>query len=588
MSAPAPRSRLAHALAGAALVAIFVLLEATLRWAPALAGTDLLADPQLPVAALFIGLPLGLLAGGLHRHAATVTLVAVALLAGKDPLAQLPLVLVAALLAELTWRWPLLGLLPLLGLAGGVLLLRPADGLPTQDPRPDVVLVVLDTVAANATSLHGAPHPTTPALDALAAESTDYRQAISAAPWTVPSHAALFTGLLPQDAGCHHEHPRLPDGPPTTAEHFAAAGYRTAAFVGNPWVGDFNGLTRGFAHAEASWQRSKAARAFTLLDLVPRVPGKGGPSLVPAALDWLARGDGRPAFLFLNLLEAHSPFDDVPDAGRFGVADPAAVGARTHRVQEAGPAAVPDYPHPGELDQARLLYAAAVRAADDQLASLRAGLEAAGTWDRTVLAVTSDHGEAFGEHGFHGHMVGLHAETLHVPLVVRSPGASPARVQTPVALTRLHATLLALAGVPHDSPGAAPALPTTDEPTPAPVLSEQLRPLQVLTDFARHGAGSELGLLDARAVRVQQGSLALLHQQPADGSPPRRVVYDLATDPAESHPLDPTTLDPDLLARLDAAVAPRLARFGDASPTQLELADDLRAELEALGYLGGQ
>ncbi|RME27870.1 MAG: hypothetical protein D6798_03665, partial [Deltaproteobacteria bacterium] len=559
MSAPSPRLRLRSALSGAALVSSLVLLDAAIRWPRALADTDLTPDPLLPGAALVLGLPLGLLLGAVHRHLVTAALAVLVIARGDDLPLQLLLVGLAGLLAETAWRRPLLGALPWLGLAGGALALgggRAATAPP--EPRPDIVLVVLDTVSAAATSLHGAAWPTTPALEALAAEGTWYRQAVSAAPWTVPSHAALFTGLLPQDSGCHHEHPHLPPGPPTLAERLAAAGYRTGAFSGNPWVGRFNGLTRGFEHQESWWERARAARAFTLLRLVPPLPGKGGPGVVQAALDWLESGDGRPSFVFVNILEAHSPFHEVPDAARFGAADPRRTGTRTHRVQEGGPGAVPGYPEPGEIDEVRRLYAAAIRAADDQLAALRAGLERSGRWPRTVLVATSDHGEAMGEHGFHGHMIGLHSETLHVPLVVRVPGEPPAIVAEPVALRRLHPTLLQLAGLVPD----APVLPVGDRPgrTDQPIVSEQLRPLQVLHDFQRsaadrHAAASSLGPLDARAVRVRWRDLALLRQAPADGGPVRWSLYDLAADPTEQHDILPAIADGAAAPSVVAAVA---------------------------------
>jgi len=597
VSEASPRGRLASALSGATLVASLVLLDALVRWPAALRNTDLAADPLLPGAALLLGLPFGLLLGAIHRHLATAALAVLVLATGEDRLVQLALVGVAALLAELAWRRPAVGVLPLLGLAAGGLALR--GGQPTvapTDPRPDIVLVVLDTVSAAATSLHGAELPTSPALEALAAEGTWYRQAVSAAPWTVPSHAAMFTGLLPQDSGCHHEHPHLPAGPPTLAEQLAAAGYRTGAFSGNPWVGRFNGLTRGFQHEEAWWEHARAARAFTLLGLVPALPGKGGPGVARAALDWLAAGDGRPSFAFVNILEAHSPFHEVPDADRFGVADPIRTGTRTHEVQEGGPAAVPGYPEEGELDEVRRLYAASVRAADDQLAALRSGLEGAGRWPRTVLVATADHGEAMGEHGFFGHMIGLHGETLHVPLVIRVPGEPPAEVAAPVALRRLAPTLLELGGV---LPTAAP-LPHGGRPgvTGEPVVSEQLRPLQVLSDYdnsaKRHGTdASSLGTLDGRAVRVRWQELALLREAPADGGPVRWSLFDLARDPGEHHDILDQQLSPtDLsrVARMRALAEERAARFATAtgtSPTDTALDADLRAELQSLGYLGG-
>lgn len=589
MSVTPQRSRLSHALAGGLLALSLVVIEATLRWPAALSGTTIPAEPLLPQVALLLGLPLGLVLGLAHRWLPVLAALSLALALGEPRWAAAGAVLLAAALVELAWRWPAISLLPVLGLGAGAILLRPQVAPRTASSPPDIVLVVLDTVSAPATSLHGSALPTTPSLEALAAQGTVYEHALAAAPWTVPSHAALFTGLLPQELGCHHEHPQLDVGPPTTAEALAAAGYRTGAFVANPWVGDFNGLTRGFQHREANWQRARAVRAFTLLSLVPPRASKGGAGLVAAALSWLDRGGEQPSFLFLNLLEAHSPFAEAPDAARFGVDQPERISERTHRVQEGGLQAVPDYPLPGELDAARTLYGGAIAAADGLLGELRAGLEERGRWERAVVAATSDHGEAFGEHGFHGHMIGLYRETLHVPLVLRVPGREPARVQGPVALRRLHPTLLQLAGL---EPGGAP-LPTSETAPELPVVSEQLRPLQVISDFERDGAASELGELDARAVRVALGPLALVLEEPLSGG--RRFrLYDHRSDPREERDLwgQRAELDPQdqgRLARMQALAEQRAESFRLASARQATAIEgDIRAQLEALGYLGGE
>jgi len=579
-------------MAGGMAVAVMVLVEAALRWPAVLHGSDVRADPTLPQATLLLGLPLGLVLGLVHRRVALAALFLLALTLGDPVLASVGVVVIAAIAVELAWRRPLVGAMPFFVLLGACVLLR-TPAAPRDNPvAPDIVVVVLDTVSARSTSLHGNVLPTTPNLQALAAEGTSYRHALAAAPWTVPSHAALFTGRLPQDLGCHHEHPQLDPGPPTTAELLGAAGYRTGAFIANPWVGDFNGLTRGFGHVESGWERARAARAFTLLSLVPSRPSKGGAGLVAASLDWLDESGDQPSMLFLNLLEAHSPFHQAADADRFGVVDPLSVSERTHRVQHGGLSAVPDYPRPGELDAARTLYAGAVHASDALLATLRAGLEERGRWNDTVLVVTSDHGEAFGEHGFHGHMVGLYQESLHVPLVLRVPGQGPAEVTGPVSLSRLHPTLLRIAGV--ADPDAGLPLPLSGPAEDLPVISEQLRPVQVLSDFEREGGASHLGELDARAVRVVQGTLALSLQVPADGGPERWRLYDLAADPTETHDLWPqrTELDEATQVRVGELVAVaegRAARFEASSAVAAgpQVEGDLRAQLEALGYLGG-
>ncbi len=123
----------------------------------------------------------------------------------------------------------------LAGAVAGLTLLGIAACAP---PRPDIVLVVLDTVRRDHTGVGGASDGATPRLDGLMAEGTAFRNAWANAPWTVPSHASLFTGLLPSEHGCTAASPRLGPDRRTLAEVLAAAGYDTGAFFSNPWLYD--------------------------------------------------------------------------------------------------------------------------------------------------------------------------------------------------------------------------------------------------------------------------------------------------------------------------------------------------------------
>ena len=542
--------------------AVLTGLELLLRYLPQLHGTDIAFSPALPLlAALLLMLPAAL-AGLLHPRAGPVVLVLLAAAGSRlDPAAVL-LAVLAGVLGTVADRRPGASLGGLAAALLALLLIRPPAPVQGTPARPDVIVVVMDTVSAAATSLHGASLDTTPHLRALAREGVHYAHALSAAPWTVPAHAAMFTGQLPRQVGCHHEHPQLSAAPQTTAEALAAAGYRTGAFVANPWVGEFNGLTRGFAHQEHHWQRSAAARSFSVLGLLPTSSGKGGASTVRAALRWLQAGGDQPSFAFLNLLEAHTPFHQIPDPGRFGAVDPQTVGERLHLVQMHGPQSLPDFPRVGEVAQARRLYAAGIASADALLGELVAGLGS--RLDDTVLIVTSDHGEAFGEHGFYGHMVGLHEQTLHVPLVIRYPAIVPAGevVEDGVSLTGLHATVLSLAGL-----AAEGALPLHTTGTSRPVFSEQMRPVQVLADFQRGpvpASPAQLAALDVRAVRVALGESTALREG------------------QQWHFTGPEGDRAALREIIEAYESTLRAAPSEAAP---ELSGDLREQLQALGYL---
>ena len=300
--------------------------------------------------------------------------------------------------------------------------------------------------------------------------------------------------------------------------------------------------------------------------------------------------------MFINLLEAHSPYQDVPQADRFGAKDIQQIGQRAHLVQEAGPEAVPDFPRQGEVEQARLLHAAGIRADDDLVGQLLAGLDRRNRTDQTDLVVTADHGESMGEHGYYGHMIGLHSQNLHVPLVVVAPNRPPARVDTPVSTRRIHPTILSLAGLP---PGASAPLPLAgqaDPPGQAP-QSEQFRPLQVLADRRRDGVTPDLGPLDSRAARARDDRWAVLAEAPTNGGPIRWSLYDLQADPVEAHDLqadlEAGRLPPEaaqavsaLHTRVQALLGKVEVAAGQAPPVQA-VDSDLRAQLQALGYMAG-
>src|SRR5262245_31766779 len=192
---------------------------------------------------------------------------------------------------------------------------------PAPPGAPDVVLVVLDTVRAGSVSTYGYARPTAPALDALAAEGALFLDATSPSTWSLPSHASLFTGRYPSSHGAHGEHRFLDGRFPTLAEALARHGYETFCFTANAWISDGLGLTRGFGYQDISLLAHGGAGCgfsfiLRLLDgLGLQETDKGG-SLVAESFEAWARerpADGeRPAFVFLNFIEAHFPYHQLP------------------------------------------------------------------------------------------------------------------------------------------------------------------------------------------------------------------------------------------------------------------------------------
>jgi arylsulfatase A-like enzyme len=338
---------------------------------------------------------------------------------------------------------------------------RQAASLPAAAPdAPNVLVIILDTVRAASMSFLGYGRNTTPHLAALGTEGVVFEQAYATAPWTLPSHAGMFTGRYPSQLSTDWREP-LDNVHPTLAGELARRGYRTGGFAANHfYTSRESGLARGFEHYEdyrrtprqvllsntltqtrLFWQLLQGrglvdrARALARMDLRLQVMWTSHRKLAPQAtgefLRWQAGVSGRPFFAFINLYDAHLPYDPpAPFDTMFS----------TER---------------GELDR----YDGGIAFMDDALGRMFGELRRRGVLDRTLVIVSSDHGEAFGEHGLHGHGSSLYRTELHVPLLVRFPAAVTAgtRAAAPVTLRDLAATVLDAAGA---APGTHP-LPGT-------------------------------------------------------------------------------------------------------------------------------
>jgi arylsulfatase A-like enzyme len=326
---------------------------------------------------------------------------------------------------------------------------RPPEG------APNVLLLIWDTVRAANLSHYGYERETTPELTRIAASSTTFDWAFSPAPWTLPSHCSMFTGLLASQHGCGWLDP-LDDDPPTLAELFARRGYRTGGFVANKFYATHETrLQRGFVTYQdfpVSVQQLLLSSSFAQLaiarDLVmgrgfagktkslrelelrgdakPLIQRKTAEMVNADFLEWLQRGDG-PFFAFLNYFDAHDPYDP-PGAfrTRFGAApDPMA------------------------------LYDGGIAYIDHQVGRLLRELQNRQLLDNTIVVITSDHGELFGEHGLYAHGNALYMPLLHVPLVIRYPArvAQGTRVSRSTALHNIARTITELAGLTDTLPG---------------------------------------------------------------------------------------------------------------------------------------
>lgn len=315
---------------------------------------------------------------------------------------------------------------------------------------PNVLLIILDTVRAASMSFMGYERATTPEIARVAGEGTVFDHAYAMAPWTLPSHAGIFTARYPSTLSADWRVP-LDESQPLLAEAFARAGYLTAGFAANHFYTSWeSGLTRGFAHYEdyrRTWKQvllsttllqtnffwsvahdlrlSNIVTQLLHLDLRTQTMWTSDRKLAERVsnefLAWEGAPHRRPFFAFLNFYDAHLPYDPPGEwHGRFAA-------------------------EPNDLDR----YDGAIAYMDHEVGRTLEALRTRGILDNTVVIITSDHGEGFGEHGLHGHGNSLYRPELHVPLVIRYPARVPAarRVETPVSLRDLGATLFDLTGM---------------------------------------------------------------------------------------------------------------------------------------------
>lgn len=321
--------------------------------------------------------------------------------------------------------------------------------------KPNIVFIVLDTVRADHLSSYGYARPTTPNIDRLARQGVLFENAIAPSSWTLPSHASMFTGLLPHQHGANTYSP-LDARPKTIAEILQASGYETANFFANGFGVRAWGLDQGFEVQDDlryflphNIGSTLVGRAIVqpLWMTISRPDSyfrRRAPGINTHVLRWFHRRSDRPFFLFINYLDAHDPHvAPEPFDTRFGEISPDVV-----RRVSFGNGAPIDPPLSAEAHASMINgYDNCLSFLDDQLGKLLAELSASPEWKNTIVIVTSDHGEAFGEHGLYLHNRSLYfREALHVPLVVSGPGIPAGlRVESIAPIRQLFPTILDLA-----------------------------------------------------------------------------------------------------------------------------------------------
>lgn len=433
---------------------------------------------------------------------------------------------------------------------------------PQQTPRPEnVILMVVDTLRADHLGVYGYGRDTSPALDALARESTVFLDVTSQAPWTTPAITSLLTSLYPS---AHGILTREVNGKPaslarahvTLAEALSQHGWQTAAFMTNPWLRKETALDQGFGLYEE------------IPGLKPACTAVNG-----AAGKWLDGHGAKPFFLYLHYMDVHGPYEaPAPYDQLFPQTTP----ARVLSPKEAS--AVPTYLRlkgVDTLDGYVAAYDRGIRFWDDCLAEFMGRLKKEPFAARTTVIVVADHGEEFLEHGGFNHGGTLFQEQVHVPLVWWNSGARRAvrHVETPVKLIDIPATILDLLGLPVPQEFQGHSLLDLMEggtAAPSPVFAE---------------AAVEFGGLPLRNGPIR--SVRLESQKVIENVNSGRLwLYDLASDPREQ--ADTSVPRAEAAAKLRASFRDwmdgNLRRTVAADDGAAPLDPSTQERLRALGY----
>jgi arylsulfatase A-like enzyme len=430
---------------------------------------------------------------------------------------------------------------------------------PRSDPRPDILLFTIDTTRADHVSAYGYERPTSPTIDAVAARGTRFDRAYAAATWTVPSVASIVSGVIPSRHGVQHglrvgaqvvDQEILSPELPTIAASLHDAGYRTVGVTANVHLGELLGFARGFD--------SYACLNFATVSYVRA-----------AVAEHLAelRDGNTPYFLWVHLVDPHAPY--LPTGPIFD----------TFRAPDLAHYPALDADELAEtLDSAMLrehiplregwnyeiaAYDSEIRAADDYLAELLGELDDG----HLVVMISSDHGEEFHDHMQLGHGHTAFDEVARVPLVLATPGQTHRVENTTVSLVDVLPTLLDVAGV----------------PAPASAMGRSLLPATRGERLDARDAIIETGRLHEVVRAIVRGSIKYGRRVEPD---PIEGLFDLDADPDEIHSIlrAQPELAATLRADLDRVVEAAAAQRPQTTTAPIEISEDVRASLRALGY----
>ena len=432
-----------------------------------------------------------------------------------------------------------------------VSILPACAGDPGQDAtatRPNVLMIVVDTLRRDHLGCYGYERDTSPHIDRFAATAVRYDRAYSQAPWTTASIGSLMTSLYPSQLGIESDRSVLHSDQVLLAEVLAANGYATGAAISHTFC-------------SSEWNFSQGFELFDESSILGHRK-LSSPGVTQVGIEYLEQHKDEPFFLWLHYFDPHFAYNEhseyaFGDGGAYdGPVEPGMLFSKLNKLRRSL----------DDADVAQLIgfYDSEVRYTDDHLGRVLAKLDELGLTEDTLVVFTADHGEEFMDHGRLGHAKTLYSEVVHVPLIVRYPGGAPGVVTGPVGLVDVFPTVLEVLGITTELALAGSSL--------QPGADGSITSRPVFTENARGNP--------QRATIV--GTYKLV-EHIREG---RFELYDIVADPAESNDLYGELEHPTDELKLQLADWAEMLARTDVKRQAIELTETLSESLEAMGYAG--
>ena len=471
--------------------------------------------------------------------------------------------------------------------------------------KPNILLIIMDCARANNFSCYGYDRKTTPNIDKIASEGILFEQCISVAPWSVPSHASLFTGKFPFQHQMNHSNPHFDGKFDTLAEILQSNGYQTAGFSSNAWIGHDTGLARGFDSFFETWKPISNPPISKLARIKKKI--KGSKALYPVRLikrkfftntsksdksakhintmvkNWLANSSKEnPFFIFVNYSEAHleykapEPFKTMFLPTQFQKRIKSV--NQDNRAFFAGKIKMEDE----DFYILRFLYDGAIAYLDYRVGGLVDYLKVNNLLDDTILIITSDHGENIGEHNLMDHQFCLYDTLLHIPLVIRFPKEFPPglRITKQVQNIDILPTLLDIINVNSDMEMEGNNL--LSDNFRDFTYAEYAKPVLVIENLRSKYPDVDFSKYNHELKMIRTDSMKLIYSPTKDCE-----LYDIKNDSEELHDLTqnyPGKVE-ELKQMLFDWLEPKKNENAKKSEATLEFDEATKKHLRALGYI---